>query len=79
MQDENKSLPWTCRKCRGNLKGYATRINKILAENTELKERIEKLEEGTLVVKEQIKEEVLTEVFDELEEWREKEEKKTTI
>lgn len=60
IQKENKTTPWSCKQCRGNLKHYAKRMNRILAENCELKERIEELQEGALVVKEQIKEEVLT-------------------
>ena len=79
IQEENKSIPWSCRKCRGNLKQYAKKMNRILAENNELKERIEKLEEGIIAVKEQIKEEVLTHVFEEFEERREREEKKNNI
>ena len=79
MQDENKEFPWTCRKCRGNLKQYAKKVDKLERENKELRERLEKLEENSALMKTQIKEEVINIVFDEFEEWKEKEEKKNNV
>ena len=34
MQDENKTILWTCNKCRSNIKHYARKLDKLLAECT---------------------------------------------
>ena len=79
MKDENKEFPWVCRTCRANLKQYTKKVDKLERENKELRERLEKLEENSAYMKTQIKEKVINVVFDEFEEWKEKEEKKNNV
>lgn len=79
MDEENKTIPWICRKCKGNLKHYAKKVDRLEREKEELKDRLEKLEENSLLMKNEIKDEVINVVFEELEEWKEKEEKKNNV
>ena len=51
MQEENKSIPRTCRTCKGNLMTHSVRM--LVNEHKELRERLESIEKDNIRVKEQ--------------------------
>lgn len=79
MDEQNEAIAWICRKCKGNIKNYATKIDKLVNENKELKERLERLELNNTQAIEQVKEDVKQEIFEEVEEWMDRAEKKNNV
>lgn len=80
LKEEDKCSPWCCNKCGPTIRQNVSQINKLKKENQELKAKLREVEERCNEIKVQLLKEILSEIYSlkEMEEMREKEEKRLT-